>query len=237
MYSPLTANIGPQPGATLGMGQIVSAISNVVPIVGQITSPTPPVRTKHPILRKQIGRDIRRDALRHYVRVHRGSVVSPTSVQASANGVSGLGDDTVDFSSYFSDPGSTSYLPVTPVITSTPGLIQVGSNTYDPSNPNNILDLTGGDVSGGAVSATGTDLTSVLNSIISQAGNISKLVLTPGGSYTSYNPTTGQTVTYQGTGTTPTGLSIPGLTSTTISPTMLLLLGGGVLLIMMMGKK
>ena len=49
-------------------------------------------------------------------------MVSPTSVQASANGVSGLGDDTVDFSSYFSDPGSTSYLPVTPVITSTPGL-------------------------------------------------------------------------------------------------------------------
>ena len=43
----------------------------------------------------------------------------------------------------------------------------MGSNTYDPSNPNNIIDLTGGDVSGGAVSATGTDLTIVYLTVLS----------------------------------------------------------------------
>jgi hypothetical protein len=205
MYTQATHNIGPEPGATLGLGLVTGPIAK---------------RVSWQRKRKGIGELF--------------------SSRKRGKGFGALGQDDSEFDTLMSDYGGSgsstidlfggsSVVPSIPGLTvsnsslNTAGSYQVGSNTYNPNNPLN--DITG--------SSGSSDFSSALNSVIAQAGNIAKLVLTPGGSYSVYNPLTGQTISYQGTGQAST-VGIPGLSS--LSGTDILLLAGGVILIMMMGS-
>ena len=134
----------------------------------------------------------------------------------------GLGQDDGSSVDLFS-----SYNPVT-------GTGSVYNNNLEPLPPD--LSASSANLYAGS-SSSNASLTNLLSTLTTQAGNIAKLVLTPGGSYTMTNPLTGQTITYQGTGQATTGLplSIPGITSPLTSGD-IIIAGGLVLLVILMGS-
>ena len=111
----------------------------------------------------------------------------------------------------------------------TRGALDSAGNVYNPSNPNNWWfsdSSTGG----------GFDTGSLFNTLLSDANSIAKIVLTPGGSYTSVDPRTGQQISYQGTGQPSSAVGIPGF-GTSLNSNWLLLAGAGLVVVLLMSKK
>jgi hypothetical protein len=122
----------------------------------------------------------------------------------------GLGQDPGTDTATISFPWETG----SPSVNPTGGyVVDTAGNVFNPSNPLNSLS-TGG----------GFDFSSLINTLITQGGNIAKMELTPGGSYTSFNPQTGAYTSYQGTGTPSslTSFGVPGSATLMSSPIVLL---------------
>ena len=210
--------IGPNAYATLGLGE--SPVSDNAPANAttayfnwQAWQQAYPNLSNYLKTHPRVRRDVAAKIIRSRVHTRATAIATP---QLNTTSLSGLGDD-----------GSTLNLDF--------------SNGYAGAT-----DLTSGYAVGAPIdtSSSGFDWNTIfnpttINTLLSQAGNIAKLELTPGGSYQVINPN-GQSVTYTGTGQpTSTAFNLPGISSMSSSSGTLLLLGGGVLLaivVMSMGK-
>ena len=126
----------------------------------------------------------------------------------------GLGDPTSD---YTGDPGSIDTSIPSSAVTSTTDLSSwfnsvwggtptVSANPLDNTTIQSVVNDLQDQInainspSSTTPGSAGASSAGLLNSVLSDANNIAKIVLTPGGSYSITNPLTGAVTTYQGTG-------------------------------------
>lgn len=252
-----TVNIGPSETSNLGLGQGAD-----VTFAGQLGvvayhSPTPgsPGTSSIPVRRTGVKAGMRglSAAQQLWAMEKRSKALGRLSRGSwRVRGLRGIGDtyggDSTGTNVSLSNTGfptgqtTTSGLPTS--IDGEP-VTYVNGIPYLPSGEAvDLLDLPApGGLTTTTSGATGNSLgvedpSQLINTVLADANNIAKIVLTPGGSYTITNPLTGQVTTYQGTGAGSTGIpgSLTSLVSGASSLLPILLLAGGAIFVFHMAE-